>query len=76
MGKRREYFNRIRRSIMVRRIIEAILGTNNCSDKVLSERLRICNDCPEFDKLRCKQCGCFVALKVKPKESECPLGYW
>lgn len=43
-----------------------------------SMRYSMCNDCPEFIKptSQCKQCGCFMKLKVKLKRATCPIGKW
>lgn len=41
-------------------------------------RYGICESCPELTKhtKQCKQCGCFMKLKVKLAEAVCPLGKW
>lgn len=48
------------------------------SDEIESTRFSICMDCPELIKVtnQCKQCGCFMKLKVKLKSSTCPIGNW
>lgn len=48
------------------------------SDEVATERLTACNDCPFLIKFtqQCKKCGCFMNLKVKMAEAECPVGNW
>lgn len=48
------------------------------SDEVESTRFSLCADCPELIKLtsQCKQCGCFMKVKVKIKNATCPLGKW
>jgi len=42
------------------------------------KRLDICKSCPELIKLtkQCKQCGCFMGVKTKLKEAQCPIGKW
>lgn len=42
------------------------------------DRLDVCLDCPSLigPTKQCKECGCFMALKVKLKEATCPLGKW
>lgn len=42
------------------------------------ERLDICKTCPElFGPLNnCRQCGCFMNIKVRIYSSTCPLGKW
>lgn len=46
--------------------------------EISDSRFDICSKCPELIKLskQCKQCGCFMPLKVKMKLSECPIGKW
>ena len=41
-------------------------------------RYSICLGCPELLKVtkQCKQCGCFMKLKVKIEGSSCPLEKW
>ena len=51
------------------------------SDKVISDefdtRWDICQTCPELTNAnRCKQCGCFMKLKVRIKGAKCPLNKW
>jgi len=41
------------------------------------KRLKICETCDKRNKFNiCKECGCFIAAKVKLEMSECPLGKW
>jgi Family of unknown function (DUF6171) len=45
--------------------------------KPLSERrMEICNQCPEYHHYICRQCGCFMPIKVKFTANRCPLGKW
>jgi len=48
------------------------------SERVLEERLAICQSCEHFIKLtkQCKKCGCFMRLKGALPHSECPVGKW
>lgn len=48
------------------------------SDDEAYRRLDICEVCPSLLKLthQCKECGCFMKLKVKLQKAECPLGKW
>jgi hypothetical protein len=41
-------------------------------------RLDICEECPSLLKMthQCKECGCFMKLKVKLEKASCPLGKW
>lgn len=42
------------------------------------KRYAICQQCPELNNTtkQCKQCGCFMPLKVKLENAECPLSKW
>jgi Cu2+-containing amine oxidase len=48
------------------------------TDEEAASRLGICEKCPSLLALthQCKECGCFMKIKVKLKEAECPLGKW
>jgi len=43
-----------------------------------TQRLKICQACPRFFKptSQCKECGCFMKIKVHLKSAECPIGKW
>lgn len=53
-------------------------NVNKVSDEIESTRMSICMDCPELIKVtkQCKQCGCFMNIKVKLEKAQCPKGYW
>ena len=42
------------------------------------KRLDICKVCERYDSIfgRCKECRCFMRLKVKFSKSRCPLNKW
>jgi hypothetical protein len=42
------------------------------------KRYSICESCPSFLSLthQCKECGCFMKMKVKLADATCPLGKW
>jgi len=48
------------------------------SDKVAEERVKICQQCEWYDAAqhRCKECGCYLAPKVKFSLESCPIGSW
>lgn len=59
--------------------IQVLKGDVVLSEKELAtERLKVCNACPSFRRLtrQCGLCNCFMDLKVKLLEAECPLEYW
>jgi hypothetical protein len=47
-------------------------------EEVSSKRYEICEGCPSLLRLtkQCKECGCFMKLKVKLPAAVCPLGKW
>lgn len=53
-------------------------NTEYAEESLSKERYSICSSCPEFMKStkQCKKCGCFMALKTKLKDAECPIGKW
>lgn len=46
--------------------------------EVAQERLDICKGCEHLIKATttCKECGCFMAAKVKLPNAFCPIGKW
>jgi len=52
--------------------------TEWAKEELASERLSICNGCPELIKLtsQCKKCGCFMSVKTKLLNATCPIGKW
>lgn len=56
-----------------------VLSQSNHTDSETAEkRYAICLECPRLLKAtnQCKECGCFMKLKVKLKDAVCPLGKW
>ena len=53
-------------------------NTEYATEEVAEERLTICKACPELIQVTksCRQCGCFMALKVKLAKASCPLEKW
>jgi hypothetical protein len=53
-------------------------NTEYVTEEVAEERLTICKECPELIQLTktCKECGCFMTLKVKLARAACPLKKW
>jgi hypothetical protein len=48
------------------------------SDVEATRRFSICEECPRLIKStkQCKECGCFMKLKVKVQSAACPIGKW
>lgn len=46
--------------------------------KMANDRFDICKECPELSQntKQCKQCGCFMKIKVAIPFMSCPLGKW
>lgn len=56
-----------------------LLDKQNWAEGELGDkRYSICLECPELIDLtkQCKQCGCFMPLKVKLEVATCPLNKW
>ena len=51
---------------------------NLTSEEISSARMSVCEECPSLLKLthQCKECGCFMKLKVKLAAATCPLDKW
>ena len=45
---------------------------------IQQERLAICMECPRLIKAtkQCKECGCFMEIKTKLFDADCPLDKW
>lgn len=39
-------------------------------------RIEICRSCEHYVALICKQCGCFMPIKTRFRQTECPIGKW
>jgi hypothetical protein len=48
------------------------------AEDVSSKRYEICEACPSLLKTtkQCRECGCFMKLKVKLNNAVCPLSKW
>jgi hypothetical protein len=46
--------------------------------EIAGERLSICKECPFYISTthQCKECKCFMDLKTKLPNAECPIGKW
>jgi hypothetical protein len=46
--------------------------------EVATERLNICKECPLYipSTHQCKDCKCFMDMKTKLPNAECPIGKW
>ena len=48
-------------------------------EEVPTQRLKICSTCEHFEEVparRCKECGCFLDVKVRTVRVTCPLMKW
>ena len=47
-------------------------------DELARERIKICQECPNFRKMirQCSLCGCMIDLKTKLLEASCPIEQW
>lgn len=56
-----------------------VLDSDNHIDEIkANERFEICKLCPRLIQItnQCRECGCFMNLKVKLKAATCPIGKW
>lgn len=55
-------------------IVSSIIATAD----VAQSRMDTCRGCDRYMSsfMRCKECGCIMPLKVRMKDSECPLQKW
>ena len=53
-------------------------NVEHASEEESVRRMDICNDCDRLIPIthQCKECGCFMKMKVKLKAATCPLGKW
>ncbi len=53
-------------------------NTEFASNALQNERYSICENCDRLTNItkQCRECGCFMKLKVKLAEAVCPLGKW
>lgn len=40
------------------------------------DRIKICEGCEHYDHGRCKLCSCFMPLKTRVRNMNCPIGKW
>jgi hypothetical protein len=40
------------------------------------ERKKICDKCEHNGEWFCKKCGCILSVKVRIKNSSCPINKW
>lgn len=55
---------------------KAVVASVTADSPMSERRLAICKTCDQWDGSRCKQCGCFTALKVRLPAEACPIGKW
>jgi hypothetical protein len=53
-------------------------NTEYAKEDIAQTRWSICEQCPRLLKAtsQCKECGCFMKIKVKLQEAVCPLAKW
>jgi len=40
------------------------------------KRIKICRECEHYKMYFCKKCGCFMPVKTKIKDVNCPIDKW
>jgi hypothetical protein len=53
-------------------------NTKPASKEIADQRYSVCKLCSRFISAttQCKECSCFMPLKVKIEKSKCPIGNW
>lgn len=48
------------------------------SEELATERMKVCVECEHFARFstQCRLCWCFLDLKTKVLNAECPAGHW
>lgn len=54
----------------------ALDGFTNVSPEEYERRLNICRQCEFFDRMTCRRCGCFLAVKAHWASESCPEEKW
>lgn len=58
-------------------IRDLITGKYTLANKqTANDRMNICNDCLAKNDNTCTACGCYLPLKTRLRESECPMDEW
>jgi hypothetical protein len=53
------------------------MGVMVADKEVQKERINICKACDKLTSIKiCKECGCFMPLKVTLEKAKCPLNKW
>jgi hypothetical protein len=57
---------------------DMVNGAPRSTAEEAERRFEICKGCPEIIELTstCKKCGCFMYMKTKLAEANCPIGKW
>lgn len=73
----KEFFKKIER------FFKALLGhikkgSPKVSEEIQKKRMSICEDCPFYNVKdnTCNDCGCYLPLKTKWADQECPQNKW
>ena len=66
----------MRESDVTDEVIERELKLNN-NRPYAQERWEICKSCDRLNAVKfCRECGCFMPIKVRFSGNECPIGEW
>jgi hypothetical protein len=57
-------------------ITQALAGFPATPPEEVARRKSLCVVCPHYDNGTCRQCGCFLAMKIDWETSRCPIGKW
>ena len=56
----------------------ALAGFPEADDDIVAARLATCRACDRFDAARvvCRDCGCYLQIKTRWSDQQCPIGLW
>lgn len=53
-----------------------VFAAGGINEELGKQRTKVCRNCVNYDNGRCKECGCFIDLKTRVPQEECPIGRW
>lgn len=69
--------NRVRKGFdVVVALTQLQAGINVADSDTVNDRWRTCNECDQFDRGVCRQCGCHMSIKARLTNQACPLEKW
>lgn len=61
---------------MQNNFVESLIQNIKDVSNLAKQRAYICNECNKRSMGICKECGCFLEIKVRLPNAKCPLNKW